>query len=56
MAKRKIRKGELIAEENIIFKRPANGIEPKQAELIIGKRVLEDLEEDQPILYSSIEW
>ena len=38
VAKKKIRKGELLTEENLTLKRPGNGISPMKWDEIINKR------------------
>ncbi len=45
-----IAKGSIIAEDNITTKRPGKGIDPTYYDLLIGKKVLQDLDEDE-ILY-----
>lgn len=49
VAARRIRKGEVITEELIDFKRPADGIEPQYANFIIGKTAKRDIEYDEII-------
>ena len=43
-------KGSMITEENITTKRPGKGIDPIYYDLLLGKKVLKDLDEDE-ILY-----
>ena len=53
-AKRKIRCGEIITQEAISIKRPAEGIEPKYLDQIIGKKATRDIEEDTSIKWHNI--
>lgn len=46
---RSIKAGELINKEDLDFKRPGNGIEPKYINFIIGKEAKRDLEADEII-------
>lgn len=56
VASRKIKKGEIFTEENIICKRPGNGISPMKWYEVLGKAAEEDYEEDQLIRSSIFEW
>lgn len=47
VARRKIRKGEILTEENITAKRPGNGISPMRWNEVIGSRAIRDFEEDE---------
>lgn len=49
IAKKKIKKGEIFSEENLICKRPGNGISPMHWYEIIGKQAEFDFEEDELI-------
>lgn len=44
-----ISKGEVFSEINVSIKRPAEGIEPKYFEQIIGKKAKKDIREDEAI-------
>ncbi|WP_407392081.1 N-acetylneuraminate synthase family protein [Methanobrevibacter sp.] len=46
VALRDIKKGEVISEDNITFKRPGTGIYPSQIDDVIGKVAKEDIPED----------
>ena len=48
-AKANISKGEILTEENIIAKRPGNGISPMKWDFIIGKTAIRDFEADELI-------
>lgn len=49
VAKRSIRKGELLTEENLTVKRPGDGISPMRWHEIIGTKAMKDYEKDQQI-------
>ena len=49
VALRDIKKGELLTEENIMAKRPANGISPMRWFEVIGTEAIRDFMEDEPI-------
>lgn len=51
-----VKKGDLILEENMIFKRPATGLAPRRKKELIGKRALVDIEADIPLKESMIAW
>lgn len=53
-AKKRIRQGETITSELISVKRPAEGIEPKYFQQIIGKKATKDIEEDSAIKWYDI--
>ncbi len=40
-----IKKGEIITEENMVFKRPATGIAPKRKKELIGKQASMDIDQ-----------
>jgi len=49
VAKRSIRKGQLLSEENITVKRPGDGISPMKWFDILGTLAIRDFEEDELI-------
>jgi N,N'-diacetyllegionaminate synthase len=49
VAKRNIRKGEILTHENLTIKRPGNGISPMRWEKVIGKIANKDYEQDELI-------
>lgn len=53
-AKRDIPKGKILDKEDIVELRPALGILPKHKELILGKKVKNNIEEGMPILWKDI--
>jgi N-acetylneuraminate synthase/sialic acid synthase len=54
VAARRIEAGELIAPSDITFKSPCDGLSPYQANLVIGKRCLNSILEDEPILIENL--
>ena len=50
-ARKNIKKGHLITKENIIIKGPGGGILPKYIDVILGKKVREDIYADHPITW-----
>ncbi len=42
----KIAKGEVINQNHLTWKRPASGVSPKEINVLIGKKALQDIEED----------
>lgn len=51
-----LKKGEVITESNLVFKRPATGIEPRRKKELIGKKASVDIESDIPLKESMITW
>ena len=49
IASRDIKKGEILTEDNLITKRPYNGINPMEWEAVLGTAAQFDFQEDQPI-------
>jgi len=49
VAKTNIKKGEILSEENLTIKRPADGISPMRWDEIVGTVALNDYEEDELI-------
>ena len=54
VASKSLKKGDIITGENIAFKRPAKGIEPKNLMQVFGKKLLRDLSEDEPITWEDL--
>lgn len=54
VAAKPIKAGEILTGDKIAIKRPANGIEPKQLINALGRRVLKDLFEDEPITWKDL--
>ncbi len=51
---RNMKKGEIITEKDIMPKRPGTGISPKYTDIVIGRKVLCDLEEDTILTWDMI--
>ena len=51
---RKIKKGEVIKPEDLIMKRPGDGISPMQINLVIGRISLKDMEEDYKLSFEDL--
>lgn len=54
VATRNLSKGHIITLEDIEFKRPSTGISPEFYEVIIGRELKRDIQEDEPIKWSDI--
>ena len=54
VAKVLIRKGVVIREDMLDFKRPGTGLEPKYAHKIIGKKANKDIEADEMITFEKL--
>ncbi|MEM9680415.1 MAG: N-acetylneuraminate synthase family protein [Bacteroidota bacterium] len=54
IAKRNISKGEAINNDNIIIKRPGNGIHPSYLDVIIGRIATKNIKIDTPITWDSL--
>ncbi len=52
---RNMKKGEIITEKDIDFKRPGRGIEPGYANIIIGRKLNKDLKYDDIITFEDFE-
>jgi len=46
---KKISKGTILTRDMLDIKRPGTGLQPKNIDKIIGKKILKDIEEDMPI-------
>lgn len=55
VAARKIEKGELFSEENLIVKRPGHGISPLFWDEIVGTRAAESIQDDELLSWRQIE-
>ena len=54
VAARSMKKGHIIADDDLKFKRPGTGLAPDQSELLIGKRLLRDIREDELISWTDL--
>jgi len=52
--KNNIKKGTLITEDMLEFKRPSSGISPSMLDLVVGRKAVRDLFEDDLIDFSDI--
>ncbi len=55
-AARDIRRGEVITEGHLIFKRPATGLSPAFYDAVVGKRAARDIHADDVFEMDMIEW
>jgi N-acetylneuraminate synthase len=55
-ALKKIAKGEVFTESNIILKRPGDGIRAIEIDLVLGRRAAKDIEEGKKLSYNDISW
>ena len=54
VAARSMKKGHIIVDKDMNFKRPGTGIAPDQSELVVGKRLIRDIREDEIISWSDL--
>lgn len=50
-----LKKGQLLTEGDLIMKRPGTGISPMNMELVVGKKLLTDLDEDTLITFKDLQ-
>lgn len=51
-----LKEGEILKEENMVFKRPATGISPVRKKDLIGKKAVTSIESDVPLSEKMIKW
>lgn len=51
---RDVKAGEIIREEDLMPKRPGTGISPEFAEIVIGRKVVRDIEEDTILTWDMV--
>ena len=51
---RNMKKGEIISEKDLMAKRPGTGISPKYVDVVVGRKVLKDLDEDTILTWDMI--
>ena len=56
VAKVRIRRGTIIRESMLDFKRPGSGLEPKNLHKVVGKKANKDIETDELITFDKLEW
>jgi N-acetylneuraminate synthase/N,N'-diacetyllegionaminate synthase len=49
-----VKKNEVLTEKHLVSRRPASGISPMDIDIIIGKRVNKDLDEDHALNWSDL--
>ena len=54
IARRRIAAGQPLTVEDVIIKRPATGIAPRDVERVLGRRAKRDIEPDQPITWEAV--
>lgn len=54
VAKREIKKGDIIKKEFLDFKPPATGISPKELELVLGKKSKETIKEGEALTWEKL--
>ncbi|MBW6481321.1 MAG: N-acetylneuraminate synthase, partial [Bacteroidales bacterium] len=54
VAARSMKKGHVINDDDLEFKRPGTGIAPDQADLLMGKILLRDIQEDELISWKDL--
>ena len=47
-----IPKGTIITKEHLTWKRPAHGVSPRDIELVVGSKVVMDIDEDAAIQWN----
>lgn len=51
---RDMKKGEVISERDVMAKRPGTGISPQYTEIVVGRKILQDLAEDTVLTWDMI--
>ena len=54
VAAKSIKAGESLTGNKVAIKRPADGIAPKFLHQVLGRRILRDLSEDEPINWNDL--
>jgi len=49
-----MKKGEIISENDLMPKRPGTGISPEYSNIVIGRRISRDLEEDTILTWDMV--
>lgn len=52
IASRAIPRGTIICQEDLAIKRPGWGIQPRNLEAVLGKKALQDIEEDEVLMWN----
>lgn len=53
---KEIKKGEVLTEAHLTWKRPASGISPKEIMQVLGKKVIRNIEEDEVLYWNLLEF
>lgn len=56
VAKTNLPAGTVLSNEHFAYKRPANGLSPNNLDLLIGKKLVKDIEADEPFLFEYIQF
>lgn len=54
VASRNIKKGEILSNDNLTYKRPGIGIRPKYIDIVCGRKALRDFKADEIIMWEDI--
>ena len=54
MLTRNMRAGEKIKQEDLMAKRPGTGISPEYTEIVVGRKVIQDLDEDTILTWDMV--
>lgn len=49
-----VKQGDTLTEEHLVTRRPATGISPMDIDIVVGRRVVKDIEEDHPLTWSDL--
>ena len=55
VAKRYLKRGHILSEDDVVFKRPGNGIPPDEIRYVIGRKLKRDIPEDEIIAWEDLE-
>ena len=56
VAKKNLSKDQLLKFSDLNFKSPGGGLEPYEAENLVGKKIKKDILEDENILFEDLDW
>ena len=51
---RQLKEGSKLTKDDLILKRPATGVAPELAHILIGRSLLRDIDEDEPIKWADV--
>lgn len=55
VANKRIKRGEIIKNDDITLKRPGTGIKPDEIKYVIGRKLKHDIEEDQTLFWEDLD-